>query len=111
MTSLLWLIAHGKVMTNAERGRRGFTTNCSCALCGHLIEDIDHIWRWCAVTSSVWTYFLSTNELLDFNGLTTWDWLFSNLNGKMNCGAFEDWLTTFAVIIRWTWKWRNEAVF
>lgn len=63
MQALMWLIAHGKVLTNVERSLRGFTANSSCILCRDPREDIDHLWRSCPLTYVVWRNFLFPLEI------------------------------------------------
>nr|GMC95912.1 uncharacterized protein LOC109158392 [Ipomoea batatas] len=43
--TFLWLVKHGKLMTNMERCRRGFTTRDNCETCQERHEDGNHIFR------------------------------------------------------------------
>ncbi|XP_061375671.1 uncharacterized protein LOC133317799 [Gastrolobium bilobum] len=43
----LWLAAGNKLLTNAERFRRHFSTSEACPSCQNLVDDTDHILRKC----------------------------------------------------------------
>ena len=43
----IWLINHGKLLTNLERNRRGFTVDPFCKHCPNIIKDLDHVFRKC----------------------------------------------------------------
>lgn len=98
-------------MTNAERARRGFTTNTACILCMGQLEDIDHLLCSCIHVANIWNYFLPNEEVLRQRNLLIFDWLLKNLNDRVSCTFVDDWLVAFAVIIWWSWKWCNEAIF
>ena len=105
----LWLVFHGRVMTNAARFLRGLTEDPRCYVCGYVEENIDHILRRCPATTVVWRSLgwdgegSFINE--DFKG-----WLTRNLSLKA-CKKGEEWPRAFAMTCWWLWKWRNERIF
>ncbi|XVE66798.1 hypothetical protein DITRI_Ditri08aG0108200 [Diplodiscus trichospermus] len=109
--SFLWLIVHKRIMCNAERVRRGFTANGICEMCKEHIEDVNHLVRECSSVSYMWRHFLQASEFQLQQGLDFDDWLMRNLNGVVKCDFFEHWTVAFAVILWWTWKWRNSTIF
>ncbi|KAK8670799.1 hypothetical protein V6N13_037416 [Hibiscus sabdariffa] len=52
--SFLWLLCWRKLMRNVERSNRHFTLDCSCAVCGFVCEDVDHIFKQCSPARQVW---------------------------------------------------------
>lgn len=52
--SFLWLVRHGRLMTNRYRQRVGLTANDKCWLCEHIIEDVEHVLRKYPATDSLW---------------------------------------------------------
>ena len=43
----VWLLLHGKILTNMERTRRGITAKAYCKCCLGEEEDLNHIFRSC----------------------------------------------------------------
>ena len=54
----VWLVAHDRIMTNANRVKRGFARDPSCAMCGSNEEDTGHVLRDCPGAQVVWHYFI-----------------------------------------------------
>ncbi|CAN1840120.1 Putative ribonuclease H protein At1g65750 [Linum perenne] len=54
----LWLVAHNRLLTNAERHKRHMSTDDSCRLCPDSVEDAIHIIRDCRVAKKLWNEFL-----------------------------------------------------
>lgn len=44
----LWLVKHGRVMTNVERAKRNMTSNVTCVFYAGHAEDLDHFFRKCS---------------------------------------------------------------
>ncbi|CAN1161707.1 Putative ribonuclease H protein At1g65750 [Linum perenne] len=51
----LWLVTHGKIMTNVERARRRLTDDTGCTECSRGAEDIEHVLRSCPFAQLVWS--------------------------------------------------------
>ncbi|KAK8670005.1 hypothetical protein V6N13_104771 [Hibiscus sabdariffa] len=51
----LWLLYHGRLMTNAEHYRHHFTSDSSCPCCDCSFEDINHMVRKCPLAQQTWT--------------------------------------------------------
>ncbi|CAN1782187.1 Putative ribonuclease H protein At1g65750 [Linum perenne] len=54
----LWLVAHDRILTNAEHRRRHLTDVDDCQRCRSSIEDTLRVIRDCRVAKEVWSYFI-----------------------------------------------------
>lgn len=54
---LVWLIIRDKLLTQRNLQKRGFSLPSRCELCYTEIEDTDHLFCTCEVSSSLWRYF------------------------------------------------------
>ena len=70
-----WLLLKGRLLTNAERHRRGMTQDQSCTLCQGGIENINHVFKDCPLASSIWRKILPTDMSIDFFGRDFIQWL------------------------------------
>lgn len=57
---LLWLIAQDRVLTHSIVQKKGFRLASMCELCYNEVEDTNHLFCKCAVSSRVWEYFSQT---------------------------------------------------
>lgn len=64
----LWLSAHGKILTNAERGRRHMTSNLLCSRCLSEEEGSMHALRDCYKAKEVWNVLILTEDTIQFYG-------------------------------------------
>lgn len=46
----LWLVKHGREMTNVEKPKRGLTSNAMCTFCAGKDEDNNHLFWNCGET-------------------------------------------------------------
>ena len=49
----LWLVQHGRILTNLERYKRKFTTNPYYLCCPGEVEDLNHLLRCCIKTKAI----------------------------------------------------------
>lgn len=42
---IFWLVLNGRILTNNEGCRRGFSNDPSCGCCGHLLGDALHVFQ------------------------------------------------------------------
>lgn len=101
MRSFLWLVIHKKIMCNAERSYRGFTTVADCSKCSGELEDVNHIFWSCTVAKQIWISLLSNQEILKHNSMTFEEWIDHNLRNKPMGIIDADWNVTFSVTIWW----------
>ncbi|CAN1186747.1 Putative ribonuclease H protein At1g65750 [Linum perenne] len=100
----LWLVAHDKILTNAERRRQHLINVDECQRCRGCTEDSLHGIRDCTVAKEVWSNFIPTDLATHFfsDGLQVW--LQKGLQ-------HPDFGLTFGIVIWILWKARNEAIF
>ncbi|KAL4363840.1 hypothetical protein GQ457_04G022740 [Hibiscus cannabinus] len=110
--TFLWLVCHGNVLTNDERGRRHLTIDRGCHVCGAGIENIDHILRWCPLAFSLWNSLVLADKFEEFLQLSIKDWIFADLSMTGNFAVdATNWDLLFAYILWNLWKRRNDVVF
>ncbi|CAN1173743.1 Putative ribonuclease H protein At1g65750 [Linum perenne] len=100
----LWLVAHDRILTNAERRRRHLTDVAACQRCRAGIEDTLHVVRDCKLAREVWPLFIPPDLASHFFSDSLQVWLKTGLLHK-------DFGLTFGIIIWILWKARNEAIF
>lgn len=111
MIYFLWLVKHGRIMSNEERKKIGFIMNDYCHKCQGVREDVDHILRKCPLSKEVWKEILLAGS---FNSRWWCDfptWLNVNIAGKGPGKTLGDGAAVFTIVTWWLWKWRNESVF
>ncbi|XP_050222138.1 uncharacterized protein LOC126672232 [Mercurialis annua] len=106
----IWLVMHGKLLTNAELNRRHISDSAVCSRCGVEVEDCDHVLRKCWVTKLLWSRFVKPADRALFFNVPFQEWLVDNLSGSYKLNYDGDWPQTFGVIIWKAWHWRNLVV-
>ena len=110
---LLWLSAHGRLMTNEERARRHLTAFPGCAVCGGPVESLIHVLRDCPKAKTVWLVLINPPYASEkeFFSRQPFDWLEAGLKGLFEImrGLAGD--ISFAVTLWWMWRWRNGRIF
>ncbi|KAM7464473.1 hypothetical protein LguiA_032594 [Lonicera macranthoides] len=74
----LWMIRHGKNLSNHQRMTRGMDTTGTCKLCGAL-ENNDHIFRYCPRATEVWCTYPSSLMINNFAIMDFKAWLDINV--------------------------------
>lgn len=82
----LWLVNHGKVLTNVERFRRHLTSNACCVSCAGLLEDGNHLFRQCNEVKGIWRAALGRDVAANLDRLAWNDWLAVNIKGDSKAG-------------------------
>ncbi|KAL4379262.1 hypothetical protein GQ457_02G040270 [Hibiscus cannabinus] len=110
--TFLWLVCHGKLLSNQERVRRHLTMEDACVYCNDGLEDILHVLRDCVRARTVWMQVVSHNKLVQFHNLNLLDWLTSILSQpQLFTTGGVDLSTRFAVICWILWTRRNKFLF
>ncbi|KAL4355451.1 hypothetical protein GQ457_06G008470 [Hibiscus cannabinus] len=108
----LWLVCLERVMTNSERVRRHISDNAGCSLCGALIEDVNHLLRWCPQAIGIWTSLIKPDFLHQFLTMNIKEWVYLNLTDAAQMANHpEDWDLLFGSICWNLWLERNAVVF
>ncbi|CAN1127603.1 Putative ribonuclease H protein At1g65750 [Linum perenne] len=100
----LWLAAHNRFLTNAERRKRHMMTEDFCRLCPHSVEGVLHVLWDCRLAKTFWEGFLPTADMASFFSGNIQDWMSNILKDTELClpGGIALWLL---------WKARNEDIF
>ena len=109
--TFIWALLHGRLMTNIERFRRCLTSDINCKACDGAPEFHDHLLRHCRKVTLIWKVFTLRSSRRRSQTLTFREWISWNLMRKEHDNELGDWNRLFAIILWWTWKWRNELVF
>ncbi|KAK8510151.1 hypothetical protein V6N12_008026 [Hibiscus sabdariffa] len=108
----LWLLCHGRILSNRERVCRHLTTDCRCSVSGAVLEDLDHIFKQCPVAHSTWIPLIHDDKVDEFFALDFKQWIFVNLS---NIGGFArdqvHWDVLFGLLMWNLWRKRNEWIF
>lgn len=110
IVGFLWIVRQGRVMSNAERGRKGLTVNIECPWCAGEVENRDHLFRKCPKASEVWKTFIPREEIRKQRDMDFDVWFDMNIEKKGEVNGYS-WGETFATILWWLWKWRNKFIF
>ncbi|XP_019200243.1 PREDICTED: uncharacterized protein LOC109193865 [Ipomoea nil] len=111
VSMFLWLVKHGRILTNAERARRHLTSNDFCFRCAGKREDMDHIFRECPAARQIWSLSLHTQMVEKLRTLSWQEWFTVNLHGAATHGFDDGWPERFGNRLWWLWHWRNDEVF
>nr|GMD40682.1 putative RNA-directed DNA polymerase [Ipomoea batatas] len=109
--TFLWLVRHGRIMTNHERKRRGFIYYDQCQHCLTIMEDINHLLRHCPKAMEVWRKLLPQTAINKFWNIDFLTWFDLNVAGKGAFSSVENGPILFAITLWWIWRWRNEIIF
>ncbi|KAK0586448.1 hypothetical protein LWI29_007016 [Acer saccharum] len=111
VTFFLWILLHGKLLTNRHRAARGIAVDLICDSCRVSEEDMDHVFRKCSVSCKIWEDIC--NDITKNSSYTMeWNsWLWDNLKSNtLLLGCIPGHLL-FAVTLWFIWKWRCEKIF
>ncbi|KAK9046567.1 hypothetical protein V6N11_052453 [Hibiscus sabdariffa] len=109
--TFMWLVAHERLMTNAERVRRHIANTTRCDICGEYRKDFDHILRSCFLAKSVWRRCVSTATRSNFFTMSFQDWLSKNLFDGTYTTQDDPWSIKFAILCWLIWKRRCDMLF
>ncbi|KAL5787774.1 hypothetical protein ACOSP7_004723 [Xanthoceras sorbifolium] len=86
LSHFLWLVCHGKILTNLQRNIRGISNDASCPRCNFEVEDMQHLFRNCSTSSIIWedvSFFCRNSDLWQGGRATDFkSWLYGNLNSS-----------------------------
>jgi glutamine phosphoribosylpyrophosphate amidotransferase len=57
LKNFIWVVAHGKLLTNVQRMKRHLTMDDSCFTCQSDKETLAHLFRDCHFSKNVWESF------------------------------------------------------
>ncbi|KAG5230022.1 ribonuclease protein [Salix suchowensis] len=109
--TFLWALCHKKILTNAQRHKRGFTLNEACLRCSHSVESIEHLFKDCHVTHSFLCRFGSNDPNICHSPMEFDDWLFLHLQSNKIISYDLPWFLVFSIALWFIWKWRCKLIF
>lgn len=107
---VLWILAHGRILTNSMRYRMGLVSS-DCWRCSGSSKDAIHVIRECTRSREVWVCLQSAGLVVGFYSLELKEWVLRKLccRGRFILGAE---LPELMAIACWNiWKWRNHEQF
>ncbi|KAK9912978.1 hypothetical protein M0R45_036807 [Rubus argutus] len=107
----LWTLVHGRLLTNESRMQKGLAADAHCPRCSCPIESMDHIFKGCNISITIWTATQHTCEFPSTFSLPFYDWLLINLKSTMKLQYDIPWGCFFAVGLWYIWKWRCSVIF
>ncbi|CAN1126862.1 Putative ribonuclease H protein At1g65750, partial [Linum perenne] len=99
----MWLVTHGKLMTNEERRRRHIAPDANCPECQEPCESVEHVLRKCNLAQLVWKEMLSPPAGAQAN-LCFLDWWMEGITNSQT-------RLLFGVTAWLLWRRRNRLVF
>ncbi|XP_074305989.1 uncharacterized protein LOC141641217 [Silene latifolia] len=106
----IWLAAHGRLMTNYNRVRRGIHDDPICPRCFEEDESTDHHLRRCPYSRELWDLLGECVVSPSFFTLPFKTWISKNASDGIPL-ASHDWSMKFAITCWWIWRWRNNVTF
>ncbi|KAK0573533.1 hypothetical protein LWI29_009571 [Acer saccharum] len=111
VSHFLWVLLHGKLLSNEHRASRGLNVDIACNRCKMGCENMEHVFRGCTGTTDTWEdIWKGVSKSRSFK--VDWkEWLLQNLKcSKIVIKKWPNYLI-FAVSLWFIWKWRCEQVF
>ncbi|CAN1751196.1 Putative ribonuclease H protein At1g65750 [Linum perenne] len=100
----LWLAAHDRLLSNAERHRRHMTVTDNCHRCTNVSETSLHILRDCTLARDVWLALLPPGIVAEFFSGNVHEWIIKGVRLVTDSLLFG--------VTAWIlWKARNEDIF
>ncbi|CAL8132777.1 unnamed protein product [Prunus armeniaca] len=109
--TFVWLLFHGKLLTNVQRVRRNLASNPNCPCCNVTTESLDHLFRRCSHAARMWNYIGIPNQIAHSFSMDFKDWLFINIKASFSCKQGIPWSSLFLASLWFCWKWRCKKVF
>lgn len=61
--TFLWVLCHNKLLTIAQRVKRGLASSANCPRCNYPIESIEHLVKDCRCSTVIWSKFGSNSTV------------------------------------------------
>ncbi|KAL5780992.1 hypothetical protein ACOSP7_006021 [Xanthoceras sorbifolium] len=106
----LWLVAHGKILTNEQRAIRGIVGDSNCPRCENGCENLEHLFMGCNYSSNIWKDCKYGAAMIRRDAREWKSWFLANLKNK-NLFNGLPMCIYFAFTIWYIWKWRCKGIF
>ncbi|KAJ1378317.1 Ribonuclease H-like superfamily [Sesbania bispinosa] len=111
ISSFIWKLYHGRLLTNSERMRRGMSSNDICPRCGNSSENIMHTLRDCDDIKELWESLIDPNEWASFFSMGLHQWVKKNLLDFSFSATDTPWSFVYPTAVWLIWKDRNDLIF
>lgn len=111
LKSFMWLLLHGRLLTNVNWMHKHMTNDPTCSLCNRGIEDLDHTFRNCCYARQVWNHFALPLQLHKSFSLDFDNWLRINIKQTTTSVFGIPWYGLFIATLWFLWSWRCQAIF
>ena len=111
LKTFIWVVAHGKLLTNVQRRRQNLTMEDSCFTCQADKETLVHLFRDYHFSKTVWGNFHKPPAVSNLTDLHWIGWLTTNLQCTQALASQIRWCDAFVFICWFIWKWRNKRIF
>lgn len=112
LKGFIWLVKHGKLLTNKMRVRRKFIVDAFCQICNYAKEDITHLFWDCPKAKRVWSFFLPDSEIMQDLNMNMLNWIEYNLRRRDRVSRWNTpWNILFTIIIWHIWRDINKECF
>ncbi|KAJ1443251.1 Reverse transcriptase zinc-binding domain [Sesbania bispinosa] len=111
VSTFVWKVVHGKLLTNCERVKMGVTTSNLCPRCNSAPETIMHLLRDCDIVAELWESLIDSNSWSSFFSLRQDQWIRKNLEFSNHSVAGVNWSFIFLICIWSLSKDRNSLIF
>lgn len=109
--TFIWLIGHGKILTNVQRERRNLTADPNCHRCKFLPETMEHMFKDCQHAQQVWNSIEIPPTMAHTFSLSLDVWVMINLKSKIKVSHNLPWVLVFITSLWHCWKWRCCSIF
>ena len=82
LKTFLWVLCHGKLLTNVQRTKRNLTLDDQCPLCHNSKESLAHLFKDCPAARSVWNSFTLPHSVRGTFSMNWEGWLQAHLHCK-----------------------------
>ncbi|XP_061342609.1 uncharacterized protein LOC133288807 [Gastrolobium bilobum] len=106
LRSFMWLIYHGRILTNDYNAKWGGSPFCHA--CNIIPENITHVQRDSKLALPIWNAWIAGNIPRDFLSLPLKDWTRKNLLKGWNHPQAYDWHDILFSTVWFLWLWRNN---
>ncbi|KAL5789176.1 hypothetical protein ACOSQ2_004064 [Xanthoceras sorbifolium] len=111
ITHFLWLLLHGRLLTNVHRCSRGLDDVATCPRCNTSDEDLNHLLRDCNYSINIWRSIWGCGRASTLLKGDLNTWLRCNLKDKSCSDNMIPNFLLFASTLWFLWKWRCSSIF
>lgn len=109
--TFLWILLHGKLLTNLYIVHCHLTNDSSCMRCRMWPGSLEHVFRQCPLALQLWPQSNVPINMQHTFHLPFLGWLDINLHNTSSTGSGTSWQCFFATTLWFIWKWHRASIF